>query len=805
MKSRSIRVLGPAAAAALGLLACDGDPRPAASIELRYTEFGIPHILSDSYEHVAFGQGYAQARDNACEIELGMLGFAGQLSRHFGPAAEGSSMASVTNSLDSDVYFTNINQSGAIERLLELPPPLGPRAEVRELVHGFAAGFNRYLEESPELSCGGAEWLRPMTEIDVYRRAYAVTLLMGQAGYFGGGIVSAQPPLASSSGSDGVQAVLAAAPVLSPRLPGSNAIALGADATQTGGGMNVANPHLWWHGDMRWWQAQLTVPGKLDVSGAGLIGLPLVVMGHTASAAWSITTAEQSWRETAFELSLVDGDPTSYWVDGVAERMQRRDIRVEVKQPDGSLETVTRALWWTRYGPVVGAGSGIPLPPWSAGGGGEPGRAYVLADPNTENLRMLNTLFAFDHAQSSADVLRAVRETQGVPWWSVLAADADGHALWSQIQVLANVPDAHAERCSTDFGQAFFAASRIPVLDGSRSECAWQVSPDALQPGTFAPDSLPFAESDRYLENSNGSHWLPSADVQITGMPRLLGDEGSERSLRTRGLIAELEATLASAPLSRQALSELVLSNRSYSADLVVEGTLALCRPPQAATASATSGEAVDLREACQVLSRWDHQMDTDSPGALLFSRYWTRAMESSRRLEASPWRVPFDPRDPVHTPHTLDVSAPFIGSALADAVLELQAAGVPLDASLGDYQYVTRGGRRWPIGGGTDDLAVVNAMTTSFEPAGSPERFYGSTYLHVVALDGSPCPDAVTLLGYSQSSEPGSPHHTDQTELFSRTQWVRDRFCEEDILASPELEVLTLEPGSAGERRVSH
>jgi acyl-homoserine-lactone acylase len=117
----------------------------------------------------------------------------------------------------------------------------------------------------------------------------------------------------------------------------------------------------------------------------------------------------------------------------------------------------------------------------------------------------------------------------------------------------------------------------------------------------------------------------------------------------------------------------------------------------------------------------------------------------------------------------------------------------------------VTRGGRRWPIGGGTDDLAVVNAMTTSFEPAGSPERFYGSTYLHVVALDGSPCPDAVTLLGYSQSSEPGSPHHTDQTELFSRTQWVRDRFCEEDILASPELEVLTLEPGSAGERRVSH
>jgi len=25
--------------------------------------------------------------------------------------------------------------------------------------------------------------------------------------------------------------------------------------------------------------------------------------------------------------------------------MQRRDVRVEVKRPDGSLETVTRSLW----------------------------------------------------------------------------------------------------------------------------------------------------------------------------------------------------------------------------------------------------------------------------------------------------------------------------------------------------------------------------------------------------------------------------------------------------------------------------
>jgi acyl-homoserine-lactone acylase len=66
-----------------------------------------------------------------------------------------------------------------------------------------------------------------------------------------------------------------------------------------------------------------------------------------------------------------------------------------------------------------------------------------------------------------------------------------------------------------------------------------------------------------------------------------------------------------------------------------------------------------------------------------------------------------------------------------------------------------------------------------------------GATYLHVVAFDGDRCPDTGTLMAYSQSADPTSPHHSDQTKLFSRKQWVTERFCEQDILASPELRVV--------------
>jgi acyl-homoserine-lactone acylase len=820
MSRRSIIRTSLASQCLVGLaLSCAADSQDAAasdssdssSIEIRYTEYGIPHVRSDSYDNLGYGQGYAQARDNLCEIERSMLVFSGQLSRYFGPDLPNTRMSSAPNGLASDIYFTSINDSGVVEELMGKAPPLGPREEVRQMVRGFADGFNAFLAEPHALSCSGADWLRPMTELDVYRRAYAVTLLMGQGMFAAAAMVAAEPPLASGAAeldNPGPQAVTALARGLgaAAQAPGSNAIALGAGATSSGGGINVANPHLWWDSEMRWWQTQLSLPGTLDVSGAGLIGMPLVVMGHTASVAWSITTAEEAHRVTIFDLTLVDGSPTTYLVDGVAEPMQRRDIQVEVKRPDGSLETVTKALWWTRYGPVAGPGSMLPVPPWTAGDGDEPGHAYVIADANATNLRMLNTLFAFNHARSSQEILSAIRETQGVPWWTVTAADQDGQALWSQIQVLPNVKDAHAERCNTEFGRALFAGGGWAVLDGSRSECAWQTDADAIEPGILGPGTLddprlPVAWSDRYLENSNGSHWLPSSDVRITGMPRIVGDEGSERSLRTRGLMAELEEQLEREPFDRQRMQDLVLSNRSYSGDLVGDDAVAICRGLGATRIQASSGEEVDVRAACEALGDWDHHMASDSSGGLLFHRFWTRVYDAAKSGE-SPWLVPFDIDDPVHTPHTLDGSAPFVLRALADAIVELETAGILLNAPLGAYQSVLRNGKRIPIGGAGDAFGVVNMTDGAFGPTGFAEPIYGSGYMHVVAFDGSACPDAVTLLTYSQSSEPGSPHESDQTELFSEQRWVSERFCEADILASPVLEIVELERREAAAAR---
>jgi acyl-homoserine-lactone acylase len=193
------------------------------------------------------------------------------------------------------------------------------------------------------------------------------------------------------------------------------------------------------------------------------------------------------------------------------------------------------------------------------------------------------------------------------------------------------------------------------------------------------------------------------------------------------------------------------------------------------------------------VLAAWDRTVDTGSRGALLFDRFWRKLTASvpADRL----WRVPFSPADPVRTPHTLNTAAPGFATALADAVAELRAAGIPLDAPLGAHQFVVRGGARVPVSGGTESLGVWNKVEPVWDPerGGYTEVTTGSSYIQAVGWDGSRCPVARTLLSYSQSSNPNSAHHADQTRLYSGERWVTSRFCEKDILSSPALEIVRL------------
>lgn len=764
---------------------------------VRYTEYGIPHVLAKDYAGLGFGTGYAAAKDNVCEIANGTVTLSGERSKYFGPDASPStyagggtrfSYAQTATNLASDLYFHGMNAGGAVEDLISQPAPLGPTREARDMVKGFAAGFNEYLETETIIdpACAGAPWLRPMTELDLYRRMNAVAMATGQGG-LADAIVTAQPPATAEAAAAVEQAPEEAAaaaanlPTTAGDGPASNGLALGADATANGRGMVLANPHLPWRGDLRFWQAQQTIPGTLNVSGATILGMPFVAIGHTSSAAWTMT-ASTATTFTLFQLQLSPDSPTTYVVDGQPEQMQPHDLTVTVRNPDGSLSEVTRTQWWTRYGPVIGPEFGGLDLPWNAD------TAFVVADANAGNLRFGNTTIGWAKAKTAGDILTALQKTQGMPWTNTMAADSNGNALLSNIQVAPHVTDDFAAACNTPLGQAIFPAERIAVLDGSRSECAWGSDPDSVQPGTFGAGAMPLLERRDFVENSNDSYWLANPDQPLTGFPLILGRENDQQGPRTRGALTSIAEQLADGPFTTADAQQLAVGSTSYAGALAAADTAALCASLPDGIAEGTNGP-VDVSAACDVIANWDRTMTPASTGALLFDRYW-RKVPGGNAI----WNVPFSAADPVNTPNTLNTALPQISTALADAVAELTAAGFALDAPLAENQYVVRNGVRIPIPGGLGKLGVFNTIQAIWDPAaGYTEVQHGSTYLHVVGFGNGKCPETSTLLTYSQSADSTSPHYADQTELFSTGEWVSERFCESEILSSPELEVIKL------------
>ncbi|WP_328404351.1 penicillin acylase family protein [Streptomyces sp. NBC_00390] len=748
------------------------------SAVIRYTEYGIPHIVGKDYANLGFGTGWAQAADQVCVLADGFVTVRGERSRFFGPdAAPDGSLSSAARNLSSDLYFRGVRDAGTVEKLLATPAPAGPGRDVKELMRGWAAGYNAWLRQNriTDPACRDSDWVRPVTTLDVARRGFAVSVLGGQ-GRGIDGITAAQPPgtagvPAPVAGRDAASTATAARELFAARSGdmGSNAVAFSGGTTANGRGLLLGNPHYPWHGGRRFWQSQQTIPGKLNVSGSSLLGTAVVNIGFNDKVAWSHTVAT-GVTLNLHQLTLDPADPTVYLVDGRREPMTRRTVTVPVK--DGT--SLTRTQYWTRYGPVVTSlGASLPLP-WSAT------TTYALNDPNALNLRGSDTALALGRARSTAGIEEALRRTQGLPWVNTIAADSRGHSLFTQSQVLPRITDELAQRCSTPLGKVTYPASGVAVLDGSRGDCAPGSDQDAVQPGIFGPSRMPVLRDAPYAENSNDSAWLANADRPLTGYERVFGTIGTARSLRTRGAVEDVAAMAGRGRLTVGDLQHQQFANRVPAADLAVADVVKGC-----------AALAPEMVRACGVLERWDRTMDTGSRGALLFDRFW-RALTASVPA-AQLWKVPFSPADPVGTPHTLNTDSPAFAKALVDAVAALDKAGVPLDAPLGEHQFVVRGGKRIPVHGGTESLGVWNKIEPVWNPAGGgyTEVAHGSSHVQAVGWDGSRCPVARTLLTYSQSSSTASEHHRDQTALFSGERWVTSRFCERDILRSPALEVV--------------
>ncbi len=745
------------------------------------TQFGIPHIKAKDLPSLGYGYAKALAQDTACTVAESYVTSNGERSRYFGPDRNYQirGNGSTANNLNSDLFFQRIKDRGTVERLVKLPPPVGPKPEILDAIEGYVDGWNAWLREVggrdgvPDPTCRGKEWVRPITAMDVYRRFYSLSLL-ASSGVAIDGIAGAQPLTGPVESDAALKAARAVAPgEVDRRLGGlgSNAYGIGRDASRSGNGLLYGNPHFPWQGSERFYQAHLTVPSKgIDVTGGSLLGVPIVLIGTTRGVAWSHTVSTAR-RFVPYQLTLVPGSPTSYIEDGRVRQMTAEKVTVDVKTPDGKIAKRTRTLWSSHHGPILTSILGLPVFPWT------PVTAYAIHDANAENFgRLLNHFFDMNQAQSVDDVDSILKRYLGIPWVNTIAADTAGNAYYADVGTIPHIDRAKYTECNTVLGVALDQVQRVPVLDGSRAACLPGTDGDAVVPGILGPGKLPTLRRTDHVSNMNDSHWLTNPAQPLEGFSRIIGDERAARSLRTRIGIKQLQQRvdgsdgLEGKGFTLENLMEVGVQNRVYSAEIWLDDLVRGCSSA-----------------ACEVLRAWDRRNDLDSKGAVLWQRFVTRLTGVAPLPlpgPLGPFAGGFDANDAVNTPAGLNVLNPTVQLAFQQAVSDMEGAGLPLDATLRRGQTVTRRGEAIPIHGGPGGSGIFNVITPVWNPAkGYTEVVHGSSFMQAVDLKPG-CPDVRTFLTYGLSTNPESERTSDQTKEFSAKRWIKAPFCPKDLEA---------------------
>ena len=785
------------------------EPEPLYQAEIRRTEYGIPHVKADDWASLGYGYGYAYAQDNFCVAMLAIVFATSRSAELFGE--EGGDVTA-----DFVLRFILGAKDEFREKYLS-----DPDDEALLLAAGFAAGMNRYRRETGvenladgDAGCRDADWVYEIDAVDVWMHTARV-LLSGSSdqSIVRRAIFAPQGPdgtLATGySGAEWDELEQALRREVRPfgfGGGGSNALAVGRDLSQTGKGLLLGNPHRGWSGPGGFHQLHLTIPGEYDVAGAALHSVPWVGIGFNGDLAWTHTTSFAA-RFTLYELQLNPDDPLQYRYEDEWRDITTGEATIQVQLEDGSLEERSHTFYRSHYGPIVGLGEitellgGWPLPN---------GNLLTLRDANAlRDTRAVNQYLAMGRARTVAEFTEALKSI-GIPVFHTFAADRDGEAFYGEVAGVPHVTQQQLDTCSTAIGRLLASGTNNAVLtlDGARAACEWSEDADS-PPGSnlYGYEARPKLQTTDYVGNGNDSYWLSNADNPLTGFPVVfgwLGYENTQQSLRTRlGHLMVRERRDATDGLDDAggftlgSMKALMYSNRVYGAEIVLDDVLAVC-------AGLTGANQAEERagRACTALTDWDRKVDPESRGAQVFTEFWRgihRELGNDFNLlieSASFWAVDFDPADPLNTPRGIDRSQTrnleLVVEALSGAVLALEEAGIALDAPWREVQFVTRNGARIPVHGGDPEAGVYGAISARLNEGGYTPRS-GNTYIQAVTWNDT-CPIADAILAPSQSSDPESPHYADQTELYSRKEWVRFPYCEAEIEAAQIGETLVVE-----------
>jgi acyl-homoserine-lactone acylase len=684
-------------------------------VTIRRDTFGVPHILAESEEAAAYALGFAQAEDHPVELADRLLRARGDAAKRLGAVA-----------VDNDFSMQRFDNYAEAQRHLR---DVG--GAFRHVLDAYAAGVTRYFDthrsEMPE-------WTRDLNidaaDVLAYTRAGAVS--------------SAVSPLLIADLKKKYELgtpvpTQESAPVSMEEGAGSNAFAIGGSRTVSGKPMLLGNPHLRW--SSLYWEAQITVPGKINFYGSTLIGLPTLRAGFNDALGY-VQTNNDPDLDDVYAIALDPRQPDHYMFDRHSRALARREIAIDVKQEDGSIKQERREFWATHLGPVVYRNES---------------KVFILRSIALESWRYFEGFQDLMAARSLKDYESRLKRNL-IPTSNFTYADAAGNIFYQwNARLPKRLEDGTSYELDVPAERKYFWRGVHPLAD----------LPRLLNP----PGG--------YIQNANNSPWFTSLRDRIDPAKFPSYVEHHPLALRPQMALQMLESR---DKFTVDDVRQMKFNTHVLLADRVLPELL------NAGAAVAVEGgtPSADLVHALDVLRRWDRRVAAESEGAVLFMRFW----DTYRAAVPQPFARPWTPQQPASTP-----------SGIADVVVALKAleqaaawtrARYGTEAvKWGDVHRFRFGDIDLPGDGADGSYGLFRVLRFDDQVPGAvrvagqvaPDRplsGFGDGWVMLVHFT-RPI-EAWSVLAYGQSTRADSPHSRDQIRLFANHQLRRIFFTEAEI-----------------------
>lgn len=674
-----------------------------AEARLYRDSWGVPHVYADTARGLGFAFGQAQAEDHLEAMLLAYRVANGRAAEVLGEAYAAS-----------DEFAIRMGHARLAARALDEADPV-----TYDLCVGFALGVNAWLYAHADEAPAWAEGMQPQDVLALWH-AYLVSMA----------------PLDL--------------PDVYRRGPASqtgNAWALSADRMSEGAASLVINPHQYYDIPFQWYEAHLAL-GDMDIMGATLFGLPVIMMGHNGALGWALTPNQPDFADV-FEEDL-SGPPPNPRNPALQDKTFEQSAVLMYYAQAQPYYVLTPSGMEERLVPSFVSGRGPVLE--------SDGKLYTWTVGGYRDFGGLLQLINMARSRTLADFQQSLAMQQ-LPCFHVTYADRDGNIFYLYNarlgarnytdQLLSIAPP-------TSEAQLEFKVP-LPIAWWSHLWGAYATTADL--PYILNPDT-------GYLQACGNPPWLATENAPIAAdeWPAwFVGDWDTQRARRVRQL---LRSGFRNFRDNQSMLYDVVVPGAVKAARTLVD----YARQEEQQVASIHP----DLVTALDELASWNYTANTSSRGMTFYHVWWNffREFAAAEGVSEAELYARLDAADPWALNGGID--------AAADAARLMRNDMNAVQIPWGQVHPLTRGDREVPFPGAMSGGPIFTAGDFLYNNGKWPVT-YG--YGYAMAVQFTDPPTVVSVSPFGTSEDPDSPHFDDQLNLVLDQRFKVALFTREEVM----------------------